>query len=110
MGQAVLRIEGLPGHAVDAAASFHAEWLLAVRDALTRDDALAIVFPSASYDHRGWRLAIVQGLARAAAPKRVNAVAGDDDSAIAQAIDWLAAAPGITGQLFMVDGKTGPKG
>jgi hypothetical protein len=68
------------------------------------------VFPSAPYDHRGWRLAAVQDLAREAAPIRVNGVAGDDDAAIAAALHWLAAAPGITGQLLAVDGNSGEKG
>ena len=110
MGQAVLRIEGLPGAALDAAARFHAHDLRRAREALDGAEALALVFPLASYDHRGWRLAAVQDLAREAAPRRVNAVAGDDESAIAEALAWLARAPGITGQLLAVDGKTGAKG
>ena len=99
MAQQVLRIEGLPEDALRAAAAFHAEWLPRARAMAERDD-LALVFPSAPYDHRGWRLAAVQDLARAAAPVRVNGVAGDDDAAIGQAAAWLARAPGITGQLL----------
>ncbi|MBO0749701.1 MAG: hypothetical protein J2O44_04620 [Porphyrobacter sp.] len=110
MEQAVLRIEGLPQGALDAAAQFHAEWLPRAREALAEAGAVALVFPPAPYDHRGWRLAAVQDLAREAAPKRVNAVAGDDEPAIADTLAWLAQVPGITGQLLAVDGKSGAKG
>lgn len=103
MGQAVLRIEGLPNGALDAAARFHRDWLGKAREALGTNEALALVFPAAAYDHRGWRLAAVQDLAREAAPKRVNGVAGSDEQAIAATIEWLAQAPGITGQLLAVD-------
>jgi hypothetical protein len=101
MGQAVLRIEGLPESALDAAAAFHAEWLPEAR-ALSSGSDLALVFPAASYDHRGWRLAAVQDLAREAAPSRVNAVAGGDEQALTAAIEWLAQASGVTGQLLAV--------
>lgn len=104
MGQAVLRIEGLPEAALDAAAMFHAEWLPKARALLDPPgEDLALVFPPAAYDHRSWRLAAVQDLARESAPARVNAVAGDDQTAISEALDWLANAPGITGQLLAVD-------
>lgn len=99
MGQRVLRIEGLPEAPLDAAAAFHAGWLPEARDLAERDE-LVLVFPPAPYDHRGWRLAAVQDLARAAAPRRVNGVVGDDEAATGQAVAWLAAAPGITGQLL----------
>jgi hypothetical protein len=99
MAQQVLRIEGLPEEALGAAAAFHAEWLPKARELAERDD-LALVFPPAPYDHRGWRLAAVQDLARAAAPKRVNGVVGDDEAATGQAVAWLAEAAGITGQLL----------
>lgn len=71
---------------------------------------LAIVFPSAPYDHRGWRLSAVQDLAREAAPGRVNGVVGDDRDAIAATVDWLASSPGVTGQLLAVDGNSGESG
>jgi len=100
--QAVLRVEGLPDGALDAAAAFHAQWLSRAREALAASDALALVLPAAAYDHRGWRLAAVQDLAREAAPKRVNAVAGDDER-VAATLEWLAQAPGVTGQLLAVD-------
>ena len=46
----------------------------------------------------------MQGLAREHAPIRVNAVASDDEAAIAAAARYLAAAEGITGQLLILDG------
>jgi hypothetical protein len=103
MAQAVLRIEGLPSGALDAAAAFHADWLPRAREALADAETLAIVFPAAAYDHRGWRLAAVQDFAREAAPKRVNGVAGDDEPAVAATLDWLERAPGVTGQLLAVE-------
>ena len=63
---------------------------------------MTIVFDPAPYDHRGWRLAAIQDLARAAAPARVNAVAGNGDQAIADTIAYLERSPGITGQLLEV--------
>jgi len=110
MGQAVLSVEGLPSSALDAAAKFHTHDLPNAREALERADALAVVFAPAPYDHRGWRLAAVQDLAREAAPKRVNGVVGNDGQAIADTLAWLAHAPGVTGQLLAVDGKSGAKG
>jgi hypothetical protein len=110
MDQAVLRVEGLPDGALDAAATFHAEWLARARDTLGEADALALVFPAAPRDHRGWRLAAVRDLAREAAPKRVNALAGNDEQAIAETLAWVGQAPGITGQLLDVDGKSAANG
>ena len=104
MMQTVLRISGLPAAALDAAAAFHGEHLLRARAELAGEDALALVFPAAPYDHAGWRKAAVRNLAREAAPKRVNGVAGDDEAAIAATLQWLDRAPGITGQLLAVDG------
>ena len=90
MAQAVLRIEGLPRGALDAAAEFHSRHLHQARAALADCDALALVFAPAAYNHRGWRLAAVQDLAREATPKRVNAVAGDNAGAIGETLAWLA--------------------
>lgn len=106
MAQAVLRIEGLPDGALDAATAFHARWLAKARAIALAED-LALVFPMATHDHRGWRLSAVQDLARAAAPQRVNGVEGDDPPAIAAMVEWLAHAPGITGQLLAVDAIAG---
>ena len=100
-----IRVGPLPERALEAAAQFHAR----VLPELIRpraDEDLVLIFEPAPYDHRGWRLAAVQDLARAAAPARVNGVAGDREAAIAQALAYLAHAPGVTGQLLAVDGKS----
>ena len=110
MGQAVLRIVGLPEGALDAAALFHSRDLTRAREAVRRAEAVALIFDPAAYDHRGWRLAAVRDLAREAAPRRVNGVSGDDERAIAETVAWLEQAPGITGQLLAVDGNAGDKG
>jgi hypothetical protein len=105
MGQAVLRIERLPDGALEAAAVFHTDWLPRARALLAPPpvgEELVLVFPVAAYDHRGWRLAAIQDLAREAAPKRVNAIVCDDEEAITATAEWLARAPGITGQLLAV--------
>ena len=107
MDPAVLRIEGLPETPLDAAAAFFAEHVPAARVALADASLLVLAFPAAGHEHRGWRLAAVQELAREAAPRRVNALAGGDDAAIAHAVAYLAAAPGVSGQLLAVDGKPG---
>ena len=98
---AVVRIEGLPDDPLEAAAVFHAEWLPRLTE--KRGD-LVLIFPPADHTHRAWRLAAVQGLARVAVPHRVNALAGGDAAAIEAGQAYLAAAPGVTGQLLPLDG------
>ena len=110
MEQRVLRVEDLPPAPLDAASAFHARYLPAARALRDEGNSIVLVFSPAGHEHRAWRLAAVQELAREAAPKRVNAIAGDDDTAVRAAIDYLAAAPGITGQLLAVDGKSGELG
>ena len=109
MGQAVLNVAGLPAAPLDAAATFLAEHLPQARAALAEADALAVLFEPAGPEHRGWRLAAVQALAREASPKRVNAIATMDADASAATLAYLESAPGITGQLLAVDGKSGEK-
>lgn len=102
----VLRVGPLPEGALDAAATFHAEVLPGIRAQLAAEpDNLVLVFVPADPDHRGWRLAIVQDLARQYAPVRVNALTSDDETAIAAAADYCANAPGLTGQMLVLDGK-----
>lgn len=104
MSQAVLRVAGLPEGALEAAAEFHREWLPRARAQLADgEQALAIVLPRAPYDHADWRRAAARDLARAAAPQRVNIVAGEGD-AVAPALAYLARAPGVTGQYLRLDG------
>ena len=92
----VVRVGPLPEGAVEAAAAFYAN------APVPGGDDLVLVFAPASHEHRGWRLAGVQDLARAAAPSRVNGIVGDDEQAIAATLAWLESAPGITGQLLSV--------
>ncbi len=107
---ALLRVGPLPGEALAASARFHAEHLPAVLAALAdrgegegEGEALTLVFAPADHSHRGWRLSVVQGLARVHAPRRVNALASDDEAAIAAAARYLAAAEGVTGQYLVLD-------
>lgn len=93
---------GLPAAPLDAAAAFHARVVPAVRKAAGSD--LAILFDSADHRHLGWRRAAVEALAREAAPNRVNGVAGAEGEAVDQTCAYLAAAPGVTGQLLQTDG------
>ncbi|MCB2088478.1 MAG: hypothetical protein R3E18_02935 [Sphingomonadaceae bacterium] len=103
--QEVLRIDGLPANALDAAAAFHANWLGKARSLLDGGaDSLVLVMAPAAHDHADWRRAAVRDLARAHAPKRVNLLASDDETAIAAALDYLAHAPGLTGQFLPLDG------
>ncbi len=78
MQQAVLEVARLPHAPLDAAATFHSEYLPPARTALADADALVLQFAPAGHEHRAWRLAAVQELAREAAPKRVNGIAGED--------------------------------
>ena len=70
----------------------------------TSSPQFTIVFAPADHTHRGWRLAVVQGLAREHAPLRVNAIESDDDVAIAAAAAYLGSADGVTGQFLPLDG------
>lgn len=98
MTQEVLRVGPLPETAIDAAATFHREWLDRARTLLAGPAAeLVIVLPPARYDHADWRRALARDLAREAAPKRVNVVAGEGP-ALESALGYLVVAPGVTGQ------------
>jgi hypothetical protein len=95
----------LPTAPLDAAADFYTTELPEIRDDadILAEHDLVLVFAPAGHEHRSWRLAAVQELAREFAPRRVNAVVGDDEDAIMAAMRFLDAAPGITGQLLAVD-------
>lgn len=109
MADGVLLISGLPDNPLDAAAEFFADHVPAIREDMRGQGrtVLAIVFEPAGHAHRGWRLAAVQELAREMAPLRVNGIAGSEEGAIAEVADYLASAPGVTGQLLVADGKSG---
>jgi len=85
--------------ALAAAARFHAE----VLPKLPAGADLTLVFTPADHTHTGWRLAVVQQLAREQAPRRINAVASDDPAAIERTCAWLESAPGVTGQYLPID-------
>ncbi|HEX7751328.1 MAG TPA: hypothetical protein VF440_02915 [Novosphingobium sp.] len=97
----VLRVGPLPQGALAAAARFHAEVLPGIE---SEPGDLVLVFGPADHTHDGWRRAAIQQLARDRAPRRINALAGDDEPAIAAATAYLAGAPGVTGQLLSLDG------
>ena len=101
----LLHIGPLADDPLDAAADFHARLLPGIEASLSGGaDPLTLVFLPAGHEHRGWRLAAVQGLARRFAPSRVNALESDMPAATAAAADWLAAAPGVTGHVLPLDG------
>ena len=95
-------VTGLPGTPSAAAAVFYGEWQERVQTALAKG-SLALVFPPAGHEHGAWRLSAVQTLAREMAPARLNAIASDDETAIAAALAYLAAADGVTGQYLPLD-------
>jgi len=113
MGQQVMQVHGLPDQPLDAVDVFHDRVAPALLDALAQldpDGDLVIVFEPAGPEHRAWRLAAVQDFARAAAPNwRCNAVTGDDQRLLAPLLAYLAAAPGVTGQMLVVDGALPPQ-
>jgi hypothetical protein len=103
MALAVLRVASLPDDPQAAAAAFYARG-----PRLPQGEDVALVFDPAGPAHRDWRLAAVRDLARSVAPaRRVNAVVGTDEPALAEVLAYLAAAPGVTGQIFDLDGTNG---
>lgn len=106
MPAAVVNVNDLPRSPLDAAAHFYAEVVPGLRKALAGGSELVIHFEPADHSHHGWRLAAVQELAREGAPKRVNGIVGNDPAEAAAIEAFLANAPGVTGQLLAVDGKS----
>jgi hypothetical protein len=101
---ALVRVGALPEGALDAAAGFHAQVLPQLREALAGSgEDLALVFAPANHEHRAWRLAAVQQLAREHAPIRVNGIETDDEEALAAALAYVQNAPGLTGHLLRLD-------
>ncbi|NCP14127.1 MAG: hypothetical protein GW858_08195 [Sphingomonadales bacterium] len=93
----------LPDNALDASTAFMAFHLEAARATLAEADcsALAIVLPPAAHDHRDWRMALARDLAREAAPKRVNVIAGLPGEAREATLRFVSDAPGVTGQYLL---------
>ncbi|MCJ2187739.1 Rossmann fold domain-containing protein [Novosphingobium beihaiensis] len=91
---------------LDAATDFHARVLPGVEATLNAGaDPLTLVFLPASHEHRGWRLAVVQGLARRFAPSRINAIECASQAEADAAVRWLDGAAGVTGQFLPLDGN-----
>ena len=91
---------------LDAAAAFYRGLLPATRAAMSaNEEDLLLIFEPTDYTHRAWRLAAVQQLARDNAPRRVNGIESADPAAMAAARDFLAAAPGVTGQYLVLDSQ-----
>lgn len=105
MGHAQVAVRDLPEAAIDAAQAFYERSVPQVRALLARQperpETITVILPPADHDHRAWRIAAVQDLAREAAPTRINAVVGDSP-AVDAAVAFLSRAPGITGQVLVV--------
>jgi hypothetical protein len=101
--QRQIEVAVLPDAPLDAAGAFMAFHLEAARAALADPEttALVIILPHAGHDHRDWRLGLARDLAREAAPKRVNVLAGGQGEARAAALRFLADAPGVTGHYLV---------
>lgn len=98
-----LEVGLLPDAALDAMGAFMAFYLEGACALLAEPDctALAIILPPAAYDHRDWRRALARDLARSAAPKRVNIVAGHPGDARNEVLRFLADAFAVTGQYLV---------
>lgn len=94
---AVIPARGLPAAPLDAARAF-ADSLVALVRAERLD--VVVLFDHADHTHGSWRKAAIEELAREAAPRRVNALAGPDGQGAADAMAYLARAPGVTGQVL----------
>lgn len=101
---ALVRVGTRHNGALDAAAAFYAGQLPMVRVTIAElAEDIALVFEPASHEHRAWRLAVVQQLAREHAPIRVNGIETDDEEALAAALAYVQNAPGLTGHLLRLD-------
>ena len=106
-GGQIILVKGLPERPLDAAGTYLQHHLEQARKALADGDDVVLAFPPAGHEHHEWRRALVQGLAREAAPeRRVNGVIGrDGDGAVAEIAGWLLSQAGITGQILAADGQ-----
>ncbi|MFM7404077.1 MAG: Rossmann fold domain-containing protein [Erythrobacter sp.] len=98
-----IEVGPLPDSALDAVTAFTASHLKPARVLLAEPEttALTIILPPAAYDHRDWRLALARDLAREAALKRVNVIAGLPGDARDATLQFLSDAPGVTGQYLV---------
>ncbi len=98
-GMNVWEARGLSENPLDAATEFAQRHLPVLREGGT--PGCHILFDPADHSHDAWRKAMIEELAREAAPGRINAVVGTDVQAIRQVLDYLDNAPGVTGQIFV---------
>jgi hypothetical protein len=96
----VIRVDDLPEAPLAAAAHFHAHVVPRIEREAADARVVTLILPAADHTHRAWRAAVLGALARALAPARINAVAGGDGAAQAQAIAFVEGAQGLTGQLL----------
>ena len=98
-----IEVDGLPEEPLAAAGLFHQNWLDPIERALSGGQDVTIVLEPARHEHGEWRRAVAAMLARKHAPQRVNVIAGEGENADRLA-DYLATAPGVTGQYLEAAG------
>ena len=92
-----IAVEGLPDDPLGAAGLFHQDWLDPIERALEAGEDVLIALVRADHTHSEWRRAAAAMLARKHTPRRVLLVAGEGEALDAME-DYLARAPGVTGQ------------
>lgn len=94
-----LAANNLPEQPLDAATAFMAFYLPEARSIMAdpQTTAIAIILPPADHSHRDWRRALARYLAREYAPKRANVLAASGGNPLAQMLQFLSDAPGVTG-------------
>lgn len=94
-----LEVGALPDSPLDAATAFMALYLPQARRLIESDgaSAIAIILPPAGKAHSDWRRALARDLAREVAPKRANVVAANASEGLAQVLQFLSDAQGVTG-------------
>lgn len=97
--QRELAANNLPEQPLDAATAFMALYLPQARTIIEHPHttAIAIILPPADKSHSDWRRALARDLAREYAPKRANIIAASGGKALAQMLQFLSDAPGVTG-------------
>lgn len=93
-----IAIDNLPGSALAASGYFYSHHLAAIRQMLGQGDDAVLLLDAADHAHNDWRKAAIAGLAREYTPARINGISGGDCTAQDRAIEYLANAPGVTGQ------------
>lgn len=92
-----IAVDGLPDDPLGAAGLFHQDWLDPIERALEAGEDVLIALVRADHTHSEWRRAAAAMLARKHTPRRVLLVAGEGEALDAME-DYLARAPGVTGQ------------